>query len=98
MLEPQICDWCGSWTRPQFHQSKYICGRCRRPLADCCDGEQAQPDLKEYKQMNCYFCGTPLTWGGDHDVEDSDAYDMETNLSCQECDAFVLVYKAIEND
>lgn len=45
--------------------------------------------------MNCWHCNTELIWGGDHDYED---YGMEgkgivTNLSCPECDVFVLVYK-----
>ena len=43
--------------------------------------------------MNCWHCGFNLTWGGDHDLEEEDAvYDMVTNLSCGNCEAFVLVY------
>ena len=42
--------------------------------------------------MNCWHCNAELIWGGDHDVEDSDTYIMETNLSCPECASFVLVY------
>ena len=42
--------------------------------------------------MNCWHCGTELIWGGDHDVEDNEEYVMETNLSCPECQALVLVY------
>ena len=42
--------------------------------------------------MNCWACGFPnLIWGGDHDADD-DVYEIETNLSCPRCDAFVLVY------
>ena len=37
------CPWCGGITRPIF-KSHMECGRCGRPLADCCDGEQAQPE------------------------------------------------------
>ncbi len=42
--------------------------------------------------MDCYHCGTELIWGGDNDTEDSDDFDMETNLSCPGCGAFFLVY------
>jgi|TARA_Y100000401_G_scaffold10911_1_gene7470 DNA-directed RNA polymerase subunit RPC12/RpoP len=45
--------------------------------------------------MKCWHCKEELIWGGDHDYED---YDMEgdgivTNLSCDNCGSFVLVYK-----
>ena len=45
--------------------------------------------------MNCWHCGTELIWGGDADMEkdDSEDYDMETNLSCPNCESFVLVYR-----
>ena len=45
--------------------------------------------------MNCWHCGTELRWGGDADMEkdDSEDYDMETNLSCPNCESFVLVYR-----
>ncbi len=42
--------------------------------------------------MNCWHCDTELIWGGDHDLEDNESYEMVTNLSCPECDAFVEVY------
>jgi hypothetical protein len=42
--------------------------------------------------MDCYNCGNPLIWGGDHDHEGSEDYCIETNLSCPVCGAFVLVY------
>ena len=32
------------------------------------------------------------TCGGDDDAEDEPEYDMVTNLSCSNCDTFVLVY------
>jgi hypothetical protein len=38
------CPWCGSTTRPVALHGHAICGRCSRPLYDCCDGEQAEPD------------------------------------------------------
>ena len=43
--------------------------------------------------MNCWHCGTELIWGGDHDIEDSEDYDMVTNLSCPNCGAYVEVYR-----
>ena len=44
--------------------------------------------------MKCYRCNSSLIWGGDHDYED---YGVEgegivTNLSCNECSAYVIVY------
>ena len=48
--------------------------------------------------MNCWHCGTELIWGGDADMEkdDSEDYDMETNLSCPNCGSVVLVYRKRE--
>jgi len=48
--------------------------------------------------MNCWHCGTELIWGGDHDCEDDEEFDMVTNLSCPNCGAFVLVHKRREED
>ena len=47
--------------------------------------------------MNCWHCNTKLTWGGDHDIDEDQTsifgeYSMVTNLSCPECDSYVLVY------
>lgn len=43
--------------------------------------------------MKCWHCQTNLIWGGDHDIDDeSDKYQMVTNLHCPECDSFVEVY------
>jgi len=42
--------------------------------------------------MNCWHCDSPLIWGGDHDVEDSEDYAMVSNLSCPSCQAYVEVY------
>ncbi len=46
-MEPLICDYCGSWTRPNEVHGHYQCGRCHRPLNDCCSGEQAEPEESE---------------------------------------------------
>jgi hypothetical protein len=42
--------------------------------------------------MKCYDCNTELIWGGDHDCEEDEEYNIVTNLSCPNCEAFVLVY------
>ena len=43
--------------------------------------------------MNCWYCRTELIWGGDIDLSpEDDGYIMETNLSCPNCKAEVLVY------
>ena len=43
--------------------------------------------------MNCYHCGHELIWGGDHDIDDVEEYDMVSNLSCPRCNAYVEVYR-----
>jgi len=53
--------------------------------------------------MNCWHCDTKLIWGGDHDIEEDKTYlfgeySMVTNLSCPECDSYVLVYYPREED
>ena len=44
--------------------------------------------------MNCWHCNKELIWGGDHDIEeeDSEEYQIVTNLSCPQCNSFVEVY------
>ena len=42
--------------------------------------------------MNCWHCDTELIWGGDHDVEDNEDYDIVSNLSCPKCHCFVEVW------
>ena len=32
--------------------------------------------------MNCWHCNKELIWGGDHDTEDNEDYDIVSNLSC----------------
>ena len=51
--------------------------------------------------MKCWHCGTELIWGGAQDIDEEyerdgfiDEFDMVTNLSCPECRAFVIVYRA----
>lgn len=48
--------------------------------------------------MNCWHCRAELIWNGDHDEEADDGSELiVTNLSCNKCDAFVLVYKGVNN-
>jgi len=43
--------------------------------------------------MKCYACQSELIWGADHDIsEEDEEHTIVTNLSCPECDAFVVVY------
>ncbi len=47
--------------------------------------------------MNC-MCGAELIHGGDHDCEDHDDWEMVSNLTCPECNMFVLAYTPKEDD
>jgi hypothetical protein len=47
--------------------------------------------------MNCWHCGHELIWGGDHDTEDNEEYDMVSNLSCPNCHCHVEVYHPSES-
>jgi DNA-directed RNA polymerase subunit RPC12/RpoP len=42
--------------------------------------------------MDCWHCQTELIWGGDHDCDDDEEYQIVSNLSCPHCQSFVLVY------
>tara|TARA_R110000751_G_scaffold205432_2_gene309653 strand:+ start:1057 stop:1251 length:195 start_codon:yes stop_codon:yes gene_type:complete len=42
--------------------------------------------------MNCWHCETKLIWGGDHDIDENNEYEIVTNLSCPQCHSFVEVY------
>jgi len=47
--------------------------------------------------MNCWRCQTELIWGGDHDIEEeTEDYDIVTNLSCPSCHCHVDVYHPSE--
>ena len=48
------------------------------------------------QHMNCWHCGHELIWGGDHDTEDNEDYDIVSNLSCPECHAAVDVWHPSE--
>ena len=46
--------------------------------------------------MKCWHCNKELIWGGDHDMEDDEDYDIVTNLSCPKCHSAVYVYHPSE--
>ena len=46
--------------------------------------------------MKCWHCNTELIWGGDHDIEDNEDYDIVSNLSCPNCHSAVDVYHPSE--
>jgi hypothetical protein len=46
----------------------------------------------------CWWCRGKLIWGGDHDVEDDDFFDMSSNLTCSDCGAHVIYYRPIEEE
>jgi len=48
--------------------------------------------------MNCWHCNAELIWGGDHDLEDHEEFDLLTNLSCPKCRAYVEVYYSIKEN
>ena len=45
-LDTDRCPWCGQPARMEFVRGHYECSTCRRPIMDCCDGEQACPAVK----------------------------------------------------
>ena len=49
--------------------------------------------------MKCWHCNEELIWGGDHDLEEDAEIDNEhtivTNLSCNNCNAYVEVYHTL---
>jgi len=48
--------------------------------------------------MKCWHCNNELTWGGDHDLEDSEDFSIVTNLSCPKCNSYVEVYYPKEKE
>ena len=46
--------------------------------------------------MKCYVCNEELIWGRDHDLEDVEEHTIITNLSCNNCGAYVEVYHGNE--
>jgi len=53
--------------------------------------------------MNCWHCNDELIWGGDHDIDEDQTflfgeYSIVTNLTCPNCDTYVLVYYPREDE
>ena len=42
--------------------------------------------------IKCFGCGGDVIWGGDHDVEDDEEYFFVSNLHCNDCGLFCLMY------
>ena len=53
-------------------------------------------NLWRLEKMNCWNCNTELIWGGDHDTEDTEDYDIVSNLSCPKCHTAVDVWHPSE--
>ena len=53
--------------------------------------------------MDCWHCGHDLTWGGDYNINKDQTslfgeYSIVTNLTCPNCDTYVLVYYPREEE
>ena len=48
--------------------------------------------------MDCWHCKANLVWGGDHDCDQEDEFDIVTNLTCPECVTHVWVYHSFERN
>ena len=47
--------------------------------------------------MDCPNCKGKMIHGGDHDEEDAAGRDyISSNLSCPDCDTFMLIYTPVE--
>jgi len=47
--------------------------------------------------MECPNCKEKMIWGGDHEDEDVDGKGyIASNLSCPECDTFIIIYTPVE--
>ena len=51
--------------------------------------------------MNCWYCNTELSWGGDHPSDEvsedlADVFDTVTNFTCPKCGSYVEFYKKIQ--
>jgi len=45
--------------------------------------------------INCYVCNTEMIWGGDHDVENSEDFDVVSNFSCPKCNSYVEFFHCV---
>ena len=53
--------------------------------------------------MKCWHGNDELIWGGDHDIDENQTsifgeYSIVTNLTCPNCDTYVLVYYPREEE
>lgn len=51
-LPPRHCPWCGQYnTEWRLVRSHYECPVCRRPVADCCDGEKETESERDHDDL-----------------------------------------------
>jgi hypothetical protein len=48
--------------------------------------------------LKCFGCGGNVICGGDHDCEDDEDYLIVSNLTCQDCGMFYLMYHPTPKD
>lgn len=53
--------------------------------------------VSKSSETSCYYCGGQLIWGGDHEEEYHEEFDIVTNLTCQDCGSFVLFHRACDD-
>ena len=53
-------------------------------------------DPNDLHRFRCWHCDCELIWGGDHDTEDNEDYDIVSNLSCPKCHSAVDVWHPSE--
>lgn len=44
------------------------------------------------RKMQCIKCKKEMTWGGDHDIDDSEEYDIVSNYFCNKCETSLFYY------
>ena len=42
--------------------------------------------------MECIKCKKEMTWGGDHDIDDEEEYDIVSNYFCNKCETSLFYY------
>ena len=90
--------------RKQWRENSLLQGKAILTLSQELDNLRKQKEILQEKllksatqdQMNCWHCGTELIWGGDHDTEDNEDYDIVSNLSCPKCHTAVDVWHPSE--
>ena len=90
--------------RKQWRENSLLQSKSILRLSQELDNLRKQKEILQEKllksatqdQMNCWHCNTELIWGGDHDTEDNEEYDIVSNLSCPKCHSAVDVWHPSE--